>query len=130
MKYVFDLDEIESIPAFSPPHHTTTKDRKLVDEAIGAKNLAIWHGEIGAGGKADPHFHEEMEQAFFVLDGEGMFKLGEEEHRVGKGCLVFVPLKLFHEVTPIGEAPLKLLIIMAPPPESLAVWKKKGEDEG
>jgi hypothetical protein len=73
MKYIVDLNEIETISAFSPPHHTTTKDRKLVDETMGAKNLAIWHGEIGAGGKADPHFHEEMEQAFFILDGEGIF---------------------------------------------------------
>jgi mannose-6-phosphate isomerase-like protein (cupin superfamily) len=125
MKYVFDLNEIESIPAFSPPHHTTTKDRKLVDETIGAKNLAIWHGEMGAGGKADPHVHEEMEHAFFVLDGEAIFRFGEEERRVGKGCLVFVPAKLPHELTSIGQVPLKVLIIMAPPPESLAVWKKK-----
>jgi quercetin dioxygenase-like cupin family protein len=83
MKYIVDLNEIESIAGFSPPHHTATKDRKLVDETIGAKNLAIWHGEIGTGGKADPHFHEEMEQAFLILDGEGIFRLGEEEHRVG-----------------------------------------------
>jgi hypothetical protein len=41
MKYIVDLNEIETISAFSPPHHTTTKDRKLIDETIGAKNLAM-----------------------------------------------------------------------------------------
>lgn len=37
MKYIVDLNEIETISAFSPPQYTTTKDKKLVDETIGAK---------------------------------------------------------------------------------------------
>lgn len=128
MKLVFNLNEIEGMPAFSPPHHTESKDRKMVDETIGAKHLSIWHGEIGPGGIAELHFHEEMEQAFLILDGEAIFQLGEEEHRLGSDNLVFVPAKKPHRVTPVGDVPLKLLMIQTPPPVSFDIWKKKAEE--
>jgi quercetin dioxygenase-like cupin family protein len=124
MKTVFNLNALGDIPSFSPPHHSGTIDRKLVHEETGSKHMAIWYGEIEPGGVADEHFHEEMEQAFYILDGECLFRVGDQEHRLGKGSLAFVPAKQPHKVVSVGEAPLKLLIIMAPPPEGMEAWKR------
>jgi quercetin dioxygenase-like cupin family protein len=125
MKTIFDLNHLGDIPVFSPPHHTKTADRKLVHDQMGAKAMAIWSGEIEPGGVADEHLHEEMEQAFYILDGECDFKLGEETKRLGPGHLIYIHTKVPHRVTSVGKATLKLLIIMAPPPSSLEAWQKK-----
>jgi len=124
MKNIFQVNELREIPSFSPPHHTKTIDKKLVFEETGARNLAIWHGEVEAGGGAEMHVHAEMEQAFYILDGEAVFKLGQDEYRLGKGHLVFVPQDLPHQITAVGNTTLKVLIIMSPPPYSMEAWEK------
>jgi quercetin dioxygenase-like cupin family protein len=125
MKTIYDMNHLEDIPAFSPPHHDKTADRKLVFDQMGAKAMAIWSGEIEPGGVAEEHLHEEMEQAFYIIDGECDFKLGEEMHRLGPGNLVYIPPKVSHRVISVGKTSLKLLIIMAPPPPSMDAWQKK-----
>lgn len=124
MKTAFDLNALHGIAAFCPPHHSGTLDRKLVEEGLGARHMAIWHGEIEPGGLADEHFHQDMEQAFYILDGECLFRLGGEEERLGKGSLVFVPIGQPHRVASVGASSLQLLIIMAPPPAGMDAWKR------
>ena len=125
MKNVFDVNKLDEMPTFSPPDHTKTIDKKLVCEETGARNLAIWHGEIGPDGMAEMHVHKRMEQAFYILDGEARFEIDGEEHRVRKGNLVFVPQNKPHQMTSVGDTALKVLIIMAPPPSSMEAWKKE-----
>jgi mannose-6-phosphate isomerase-like protein (cupin superfamily) len=42
------------------------------------------------------HVHEHEDELFFVLDGEHVFQVGEEEHRAGPGDLVFAPRRVPH----------------------------------
>lgn len=128
MGYVVDINKLDDIPAFSPPHHTKTTDRKVIDETTGAKRLALWHGEIEPGGVAELHVHEEMEQAFIVLGGKGIFMVGDQEYTLGENNIIFVPAKLPHQVTSVGDSTLKLLIVMAPPPSSMAAWQKQDSE--
>ena len=124
MKNIFQVNELGEIPSFSPPHHTKTIDKKLVFKETGARNLAIWYGEVEPGGGAEMHVHTEMEQVFYILEGEALFKLAEEEYSLGKGHLIFVPQHLPHQITAVGHTILKVLIIMAPPPYSMESWEK------
>lgn len=125
MKYIFKIGELQHISSFSPPYHTKTKDRKLIDETAGASRFALWHGEIEPGGIADAHVHDEMEQVFIILEGEALFRIEDEEHRVGKDDIVFIPAKHVHHVTPVANNTLKMLIFLAPPPDSFETWKRK-----
>lgn len=125
MKNIFKINELQQIPTFSPPYHTKTIDRKLIDEAAGAHHFALWHSEMEPGGMAEAHIHDEMEQVFIILEGEALFRIGDEEHRVGDDAIVFIPAKQVHQVTSVGDKTLKILIFMAPPPASLEAWQKK-----
>jgi quercetin dioxygenase-like cupin family protein len=116
MTYLFNVNKLHNLSTFSPPHHTKTTDRKLIDESIGAKHFALWHGEIEPGGTAELHAHKDMEQAFIVLGGEGAFKVADIEYRLGKGDIIFIPINQPHQITSVGDRSLKILIIMAPPP--------------
>ncbi|MFC1824112.1 cupin domain-containing protein [Thermodesulfobacteriota bacterium] len=125
MEVVFDLSKIQAIDSFAPPGHSKTADRKIIDRENGAERVAVWHSKIEPGGIVETHIHEEMEQVYYILDGEGLFKLGDREYRLGKGQLLFIPAKQPHEVIPTGEKALQILNIMAPPPASLDEWQKK-----
>ena len=125
MRNVFHINNIHEIPSFCPPLHTKTADRKFIDEEMGAQQLAIWHGEMEPGGVAEEHVHEVMEQAFYILEGQALFRLGEDEHKLEKGHLAFVPINQPHVLASVGDTTLKYLVIMAPPPSLIGAWQKK-----
>ncbi len=123
MRYVFNISKLHDLLTFSPPHHTKATNRKLIDESVGARHFALWHGEMEPGGTAEFHVHDEMEQAFIVLEGEGLFRVGDQEYRLGGGDIIFIPSKQPHQITSVGDNTLKYLIVWAPPPSSNP-WQK------
>lgn len=42
------------------------------------------------------HAHEDEEEAFFVLEGEFVFTVGDREIEAGPGCYVYLPPKVQH----------------------------------
>lgn len=123
MATIINVERLEGIQSFEPPNHSKTLDHKLIHAENGAKNLAIWHGRVELGGKADSHFHPDMEQVFFVLQGEARFILDGQEHFLGQGDLILVPRGVTHQIQSVGEYTLKVLIIMTPPPASNDQWE-------
>ena len=128
MKFVFDINNLGHLPASSPAHHSGTLNRYMVGRDTGASRMAIWEGTVEAGGGADAHLHEDMEQAFLVLEGEAIFKFPDEDVRVGAGELVFIPAKLPHQIVSCGECQLRTLVFNAPAPEPKNTWKPLDTD--
>ena len=42
------------------------------------------------------HMHRDEDELFYVLEGEHVFRVGDEEHRVGPGGMVFAPRGVPH----------------------------------
>ncbi|MCZ6674477.1 MAG: cupin domain-containing protein [Verrucomicrobia bacterium] len=57
-----------------------------------------------------PHFHDEKEQVFYVTSGVGIVKLGDEQHDVKEGCLVYIPAGLKHQTITTSDEPLCYLL--------------------
>lgn len=62
------------------------------------------------------HAHAGSDKIYFVLDGIGVFRIGDEEREVGTGCAVLAPAGTAHAVRNPGPARLTLLVFMAPKP--------------
>ncbi len=62
------------------------------------------------------HAHASSDKVYFVLDGIGKFRIGEEEREVGTGEAVLAPAGTPHGVRNPGPARLTLLVFMAPKP--------------
>lgn len=124
MKNVINLDDLSGLPTFAPPKHSGTLNHRLAHSGNGATQLAIWHGTLEPGGEAEEHVHEKMDQAFYVIGGQCRFWLGGEEHRLAQGGFVFVPMGAPHRILAGGADALKLLVIIAPPPDENPVGHK------
>jgi mannose-6-phosphate isomerase-like protein (cupin superfamily) len=70
--------------------------------------------EIEAGRELEAHTHEEEDDAFYIVEGEMIFVLGEEEVMAPPGTFVLVPPGVEHGFRNDGERPVRMLNIHAP----------------
>ncbi len=68
------------------------------------------------GQEQKPHVHAGADKVYFVLSGEGLFRIGEEEHTAGPDMVILAPSGVEHGVRNAGSERLSLLVFMAPNP--------------
>ncbi|EMA67900.1 cupin domain-containing protein [Halorubrum kocurii] len=76
----------------------------LLDESDGAPNFAMRRFELAAGA-AVPRHTNAVEHEQYVLAGEYVVGIGEEEHRVGPGDALLIPAGVEHWYRNEGEEP-------------------------
>lgn len=62
----------------------------------------------------DPHAHDDLVDAFLVLEGEGDFVAGEDVHRLTPGWFIAAPPGARHGFSVAGNGPLRVLNLHAP----------------
>jgi quercetin dioxygenase-like cupin family protein len=69
-----------------------------------------------------PHVHETMHELFYVIEGRGWFKIGEEEVEVGPGSFLHMAPQEKHGIWVPSDydSPLKMVVT------GVAVGEKKG----
>jgi mannose-6-phosphate isomerase-like protein (cupin superfamily) len=60
------------------------------------------------------HFHRETEEIYYVLEGVGEMRVGEEVAAVGAGDAVFIPRHTVHTLSNTGEVPMRVLLVCGP----------------
>lgn len=61
------------------------------------------------------HYHPNMTQAFFVLEGEMLLQIGAQVERVGVGTFAFCPVGCVHAFRAAGTEPCRVLVLAMPP---------------
>jgi len=67
-----------------------------VGSATGSDNLALGTQQVMAGTGIPIHRHFQMDEAFYVLEGSGIFILNDVPHPFEKGATIFIPKKSWH----------------------------------
>ena len=80
----------------------------------GARDLSMFESVVPPGGRVFPHFHREYEEAFYVLDGEVRFLIGEDWHLGAAGTIVHIPRDVTHAFHNGSDAAARLLVIHTP----------------
>jgi quercetin dioxygenase-like cupin family protein len=84
-----------------------------VGPATGSGDLALGTQQVPVGAGIPIHRHFRMDEAFYVLEGSGIFTLNDAQRPFGKGGTIFIPRNAWHGfANPDHE--LLLLWIMAP----------------
>ena len=98
--------------------------RKRLAAAAGGKGLGVSWFELQPGQKAFPlHFHLANDEAVFVLEGEGVLRLGDEEHALRAGDYVaFPPGPPGHQIVNRSQSPLRYLAMSTMREPEVAVY--------
>jgi mannose-6-phosphate isomerase-like protein (cupin superfamily) len=91
---------------------------------IQAKNFSIGNVTLEPGGGQVPWHNQEQEEVYIVLDGRGEMCLGDERRVVTSGQAVYIPPGVFHQITNLGDTPLRMLYCYGPAGD-VAHWKQE-----
>ncbi len=75
--------------------------------------LAFWESRLPAGSSPPLHVHTREDEAFYVLDGELTFRVGDEQVVVGPGAFLWGPRGVPHQYR-VDSPIARLLTIFVP----------------
>lgn len=97
--------------AVSPESVKMTKVNLFTSERMFVDYYVLLPGQAQA-----PHTHADNDKLYYVLEGSGMFLLGDVEHELGAGRGCVAAASVPHGVRNHTQERLVLLVSMAPHP--------------
>jgi quercetin dioxygenase-like cupin family protein len=91
---------------------------------IQAKNFCMGNVTLEPNGGQVPWHNQEQEEVYFVIDGTGEMCLGNERQTVTTGQAVFIPPGIFHQLTNVGDQPLRMIYCYGPAGD-VAHWRQE-----
>ena len=91
-----------------------------------AHNFCMGYVTLEPGGGQVPWHNQEQEEVYFIVKGEGEACLGQERKTLRAGQAVYIPPRVFHQLTNLGEEPLILIYVYGPAGE-VAHWRQELE---
>ena len=86
---------------------------------LGSRNMAITWVDVPPGAEQRPHAHDEAEQVYVIVRGQGRVSVAGDEEEVREGDLVFIPPSTQHGIVNTGSVML-VYVSAASPPVSMA----------
>ena len=107
--YVVDIEE------------ATVKNQNFRTALWSGGNLQLTLMSIPVGGEIGLEAHSELDQFLRIEQGRGLVQMGQSidaldfEEQIGDNWVVLVPAGMWHNITNVGDTPLKIYSIYAPP---------------
>jgi quercetin dioxygenase-like cupin family protein len=72
------------------------------DETMGSYLEFIGEFELKAGARLEPHYHDTNE-FYYLLSGEAIMQIEDEQQRVAPGDLIHIPRNAVHSIWPASD---------------------------
>jgi quercetin dioxygenase-like cupin family protein len=95
-----------------------THSTVVISPETGARHVTFNHIRYEPGAEFPQHRHEQSEDVFFVLEGSGWLRLGDERTPIGPGDVVWVPAGEVHG-TVAGPQGMVVVSCQGPPDPKL-----------
>jgi mannose-6-phosphate isomerase-like protein (cupin superfamily) len=118
------IADLGSIEGRRYPARRRTQNMVGGASPIQAKYFSIGNVILDPNGGQVPWHNQQQEEVYFVLEGTGEICLGDERQIVTMGQAVYIPPGVFHQLTNIGDTPLRLLYCYGPAGD-VAHWKQE-----
>jgi quercetin dioxygenase-like cupin family protein len=109
--------------------HLTVHQTVKVGPESGSHHFGVFESVLPAGAGVFLHRHRSYEEAFYVLEGEITYRLGEREVTASAGTCVFVPAGVVHGFKSAGPGAARHLVIHEPM-QALAMVEELGQASG
>ena len=100
-------------------------------DGIGLSKIGARYIEVPPGKSSCPfHVHHVEEEMFFVLEGTGTYRFGEDTYEVGPGDVLGAPCggaEFAHKLTNTGDSTLKYLAISTRSPTDVCEYPDSGK---
>ena len=91
---------------------------------IQCQHFCLGHVTLDPHGGQVPWHNQEQEEVYFILEGTGEMCLGEERQTLTTGQAVYIPPGVFHQLTNLGDTPLRMLYCYGPAGD-VAHWRQE-----
>jgi mannose-6-phosphate isomerase-like protein (cupin superfamily) len=91
---------------------------------IQARHFSIGNVTLEPNGGQVPWHNQEQEEIYFIVEGTGEMCLGEERRVLKTGQAVFIPPGVFHQLTNVGDTPLRMIYCYGPAGD-VAHWRQE-----
>jgi mannose-6-phosphate isomerase-like protein (cupin superfamily) len=91
---------------------------------IQATNFSMGHVILDPNGGQVPWHNQEQEEVYFIIEGTAEMCLGAERQTLTAGQAVYIPSGVFHQLTNIGDAPVRMLYCYGPAGD-VAHWRQE-----
>ena len=97
----------------------TTKDGSEIRELLAHRNSCIRNqtlaeARLPTGRSTTPHHHVRTEEIYYILQGQGLMRVGDQSGAVAAGDAIAIPPGEVHQITNTGSGVLKFLCCCAP----------------
>jgi mannose-6-phosphate isomerase-like protein (cupin superfamily) len=91
---------------------------------IQATHFSLGHVTLEPRGGQVPWHNQEQEEIYFIAEGHGEMCLGEERRDVEAGQAVYIPPRVFHQLTNTGDTPMRMIYCYGPAGD-VAHWRQE-----
>ncbi|HEY3422490.1 MAG TPA: cupin domain-containing protein [Methanocellaceae archaeon] len=97
-----------------------TKDHSTIWELFHpvsspVKGVSMAEALVEPGRDTEMHRHQLSQEIYYILEGEGEMRLGNEKFNVKRYDAILIPPDTLHCVKNIGKSALRMLCVCAPP---------------
>lgn len=94
-------------------------DKSIIREWVApansrAKKMSMAEITIPPGVIVPPHYHQVIEETYFILEGEGEMQLGEDTRTMRAGDAVVIQPNERHTIANMTDKPLKMYVTCVP----------------
>ena len=118
------IADLKEIQGRTYPARRRTQNLVGGASPIQAANFSMGFVTLEAKGGQVPWHNQEQEEVYFVIEGTGEMCLGNEKRKLTAGMAAYIPSGVFHQLTNIGETPLKMIYCYGPAGD-VAHWKQE-----
>ena len=91
---------------------------------IQAASFSMGHVTLEPDGGQVPWHNQEQEEIYFIVEGIAEMCLGEERTTLRTGQAVYIPPRVFHQLTNIGKEPCRMIYCYGPAGD-VAHWRQE-----
>lgn len=118
------LSDLSQIAGRCYPARRRTQNLVGGAAPIQARNFSMGNVTLEPRGGQVPWHNQEQEEIYLVVEGTGEMCLGAERRTVTGGQAVYIPPGVFHQLTNIGETPLRMIYCYGPAGD-VAHWRQE-----
>jgi mannose-6-phosphate isomerase-like protein (cupin superfamily) len=116
--------DLQEIAGRTYPARRRTQNLVGGASPIQATNFSMGHVTLEAEGGQVPWHNQEQEEIYFLLAGTAEMCLGDERLTLTAGQAVYIPPRVFHQLTNIGSTPARMLYCYGPAGD-VAHWRQE-----